>query len=430
MSESDRLALLDVETTLNAVIAWVLILVLASVLVNSFLRRDVDAIVFGGAAIAVITVAAVTYRNPRIMPPWYFVLLICLPVLVEAFDPLPVVTPIVPSIALATLGLLFAVDLHRFTKLRLVPWFAVVLTVLFTLAMAGVLNVVRWTADHVLGTSYFPDGRSQDAMNEAMMIEFVYVLIAGLVAGAIFYAYFRWRAGRPDTRVVDPTVIARPERDDVEGVLLSERLGVPVERQRQLARVMQGLLLVFFLYGVSSRELGIIVNAGIALVITLLPAILERDYQIVIEPGLVLWITVAVFLHALGTGGLYRLIGPWDHLTHTFSTTVVAAGGYATLRAIHLHGRSVYLPRWALFAFTIVFVLAFGVVWEILEFAIDQSALLFGFDPVLAQHGLDDTIMDLVFDAIGAFIVAMWGTIYLTEISSTLADQLELRLGT
>lgn len=54
------------------------------------------------------------------IPPWYFVGLICLPVLWEAFAPRPLMTAVVPSLALATLGLLMAVELHRFTSLRLV----------------------------------------------------------------------------------------------------------------------------------------------------------------------------------------------------------------------------------------------------------------------------------------------------------------------
>ncbi len=82
-----------------------------------------------------------------------------------------------------------------------------------------------------------------------------------------------------------------------------------------------------------------------------------------------------------------------------------------------------------MFAFTIVFVLAMGVVWELLEFAVDQGALLLGMEPILAQHGIDDTIVDMVFNTLGAIIVATWGTVYLTEVSETFADLLEERFG-
>lgn len=192
---------------------------------------------------------------------------------------------------------------------------------------------------------------------------------------------------------------------------------------------MQVVLGLTFGYGLWSRQLPFLVNAGVALAITFVPALLERDYDIPIEPGLALWITSAVFLHVLGSAGLYGLIPPWDTLTHTFSATVVAAAGYATLRAIHLHTPSIHLPPWATFVCTLVFVLAMGVGWELLEFAVDRSALILGLDPVLAQHGIDDTIGDLIFDAVGAVIVATWGTVYLVAVSEHLALQLERRFG-
>ncbi len=116
----------------------------------------------------------------------------------EAFAPQPLVTAVVPSLALATLGLLLAVELHRFTPLRLVPWFAVTLTVLFAMAMGGLLNVLRWSADVLVGTTFLLDGRSQDAINAAVMIELGYVTAAGLLAGAVFYYYFTRIAPEPD----------------------------------------------------------------------------------------------------------------------------------------------------------------------------------------------------------------------------------------
>lgn len=192
---------------------------------------------------------------------------------------------------------------------------------------------------------------------------------------------------------------------------------------------MQAALALLFGYGLWTIRVPVIVNAGIALAITLIPAVLERDYGIPIETGLALWITSAVFLHVLGTVGLYGLFPVWDTITHTLSATVVAAAGYTTLRAIHLHDPSIHLPPEAMFVFTLIIVLAMGVIWEVLEFALDQSALLLGVDPVLAQHGIDDTIIDLIFNAIGAILVAMWGTVYLTTVSKHLADHLEKRFG-
>ncbi|AGB40009.1 hypothetical protein [Natronococcus occultus] len=426
MSEIDRLTALFVESSRNTALSWLLLAVLGASFVGGILLGRYESVLFSGVAIAVIAAPAAKFRDPTLMPPWYFVGLICLPVLWETFAPRPLLTAVVPSLALATLGLLIAVELHRFTSLRLVPWFAITLTVLFTLAMSGLLNIVRWSADVLFGTEFLLDGRAQDAINAAVMIEFIYATIAGLLAGAIFYWYFRTGSAHASPRMAASSA-PRTEDEDVEGVVLSKRLGIAKRRQLQLVRLMQLVLVGVLAYGVWTLELPVATNAALALVITFIPVILDRDYHIAVEPGLALWVTSAVFLHALGTAGLYDAIARWDNLTHTLSATVVAAAGYATLRAIHLHGRNIHLPRWALFAFTVVFVLSMGVVWEILEFFVDQGALRLNVDPVLAQHGIDDTIVDMLFNTLGAIIVATWGTVYLTEISESLAEQLENR---
>ncbi|OVE82881.1 hypothetical protein [Natronolimnobius baerhuensis] len=427
-SDTDRLAALFVESSGNTTLSWLLVLVLCAPLLGGIVLERYEPILFSVVAITLIVLPAITFRDPTVMPPWYFVGLICLPVLWETFAPQPLVTDVVPNLALATLGLLLAVELHRFTSLRLVPWFAVVLTVLFTLAMAGVLSMLRWSADVTFGTTFLLDGRSQDAINAAVMVEFMYATAAGLLAGVIFALYFRSRAGRSDSRM-SASIVSRTDEENVEGVVLSDQLGISVRRQTQLVRAMQVVLVSVLLYGVWTLQLPVTTNAALALVITLVPAVLERDYQISIEPGLALWVTAAVFFHALGTAGLYDAIGPYDHLTHTLSATVVAATGYAAIRAVHLHSESVHLPRWALFSFTLVFILAMGVIWEIFEFFVDQGALMLGLEPILAQHGIDDTVVDMLFNTLGAILVATWGTVYLTEVSEGLATQLEERVG-
>ncbi|SDR05263.1 hypothetical protein [Natronobacterium texcoconense] len=425
MTETDKLAALFVESSRNTVLSWLLVLVLGGSLFGGILLEQYESVLFSAVAIAIIVAPAIAFRDPTVLPPWYFVGLICLPVLWDAFGP-QMATAIVPSLALATLGLLMAVELHRFTPLRLVPWFTVVLTVLFTLAMGGLLNILRWSSDVLFGTAFLLDGRTQDAINAAVMIELIYVTLAGLLAGAIFYAYFHTISGQTDSRTAVPSARQSAE-EDVESVALSERLGISTRRQRQLVRAMQIALVVVLAYGLWTLQLPVITNAILALVITFIPAVLNRDFNITVEPGLALWVTSAVFLHAIGTAGLYDAIATWDHLTHTLSATVVAAAGYATLQALHIHGESIHLPRWAMFAFTLVFILAMGVIWEILEFFVDQGALVLGIDPVLAQHGIDDTIVDMMFNVLGAIIVATWGTVYLTEFSDSLATQLEER---
>ncbi|SEW32164.1 hypothetical protein [Natrinema salifodinae] len=206
------------------------------------------------------------------------------------------------------------------------------------------------------------------------------------------------------------------------------------ERQRQLSYLMELGLVGMLFVGIDRGNGGIVVNTGVALAVTQLPPLLERDYEIPMDPRLTLWITTAVFLHAFGAVGLpgsttnlYRQVWWWDHMTHALSASLVAGAGYATVRAIDEHAEGVYLPRKFVSLFILLFVVAFGVLWEILEFAIALSAEAFGFDAVLTQYGLGDTMLDFVFNSIGALVVALWGGAYLTDVSGAIRERLDAR---
>ncbi|WP_117363545.1 hypothetical protein [Natrarchaeobaculum sulfurireducens] len=432
METTDRLAAMFPESSRNAALSWLLVGLLVLGAIGGGWLEAYASVLFALVAVAVATAPAIRFRDLTVMPPWYFVFLVALPVLWEAFGPQPLVTGIVPALALGTLGLLAVVELHRFTSLRLVPWFSVVLTVVVTLAMIGLLNIFRWTSDTLLGTTFLLDGRSQDAINAAVMIEFSYAVVAGLLAGFVVFVHFRLSDTETHPRVAGSSPPHHDGDDDrsVDAVVLSDRLGIPIARQRALTRAMQLVLVGIFVYGLFVRDLPVLTNAALAIAITFIPALLRRNYALPIEPGLALWVASAVFFHTLGTVALYDAIAPYDHLTHTLSASVVAAAGYAVLRAIHLHERSIHLPPWAMFTFLIAFILAIGVIWEILEFIVDQGALALGMEPVLAQHGIDDTIVDMIFNVVGALLVATWGTLYLVELSEALAALLEDRLGT
>ncbi|MDZ7850439.1 MAG: hypothetical protein U5K70_06395 [Halodesulfurarchaeum sp.] len=213
-----------------------------------------------------------------------------------------------------------------------------------------------------------------------------------------------------------------------------ERLSISRQRQTQLSRLMQLSLVGFLFVGFYETDVGIMVNSGFGLAITALPAVLERDFEIPMDAGLTLWITAAVFLHAFGTIGLpwmdmsfYQAIGWWDHLTHALSSSLVAGAGYATVRALQAHTREIELPPTVQFTFIIVLVVAFGVVWEVAEFVLAELSLLLGAEPVLTQYGVGDTMLDLVFNTVGAVIVAGLGTARIEPVTRAIGRRLETR---
>jgi hypothetical protein len=169
----------------NAVIAWLLVAVLALVFVDSALDFDRQWMVFVAAVGAIVLVPPVAFREWRVMLPWELLVLALLPILVRGLFGGTLGT-FATYFALAALALVVVVELHLFTELEVTDWFAVVLVVLTTLASGAAWAVVRWNFDQYLGTSYLSD-------NHALMMEFVWVTLAGFAAGVLFDAYFRRR---------------------------------------------------------------------------------------------------------------------------------------------------------------------------------------------------------------------------------------------
>ena len=126
-----------------------------------------------------------------------------------------------------------------------------------------------------------------------------------------------------------------------------------------------------------------------------------------------------VAAHALPVG---LVVQP---LTHGLSATVVAAVGYATTRALDVHTDDVSFPPEFTVVFVFLFVLAFGVFWEVVEFSLGGLAAVVGSGSVLAQYGLEDTMLDLIFDTAGAAVVAIWGGARLGGVVTALAARLD-----
>ena len=204
------------------------------------------------------------------------------------------------------------------------------------------------------------------------------------------------------------------------------RATMPTATKRGLARTMQAVLVVLIGYGVWVGEPKTVTNGAAALAITFAPAVIERNYRVPIDPFLAFWLTTAVFLHTLGSAGLYASVGWWDHLTHATSASIIAAIGYILVRAIDAHHDEIVLPRRFFVVFVVSFVLAFGVLWELFEYGLDVLAATTGIEMPLAQHGLDDTVKDLVFNSIGALIVGVWGQAYLTGVGERALNRLPL----
>jgi hypothetical protein len=174
------------DTKVNMYLSWILILPVLAVFVESILTFDIVWIGFSGLILSILVLPAAVHRDFRVMVPWELVLIGSIPVLVRALNISILANQVATYTAMAALALIIAVELNVFTEVTFSHGFAVLFTVIATLAVAGVWAVLRFNADIYLGTSYL-------TTNEALMEEYINAALAGIIAGIVFDTYFTRR---------------------------------------------------------------------------------------------------------------------------------------------------------------------------------------------------------------------------------------------
>lgn len=145
----------------------------------------------------------------------------------------------------------------------------------------------------------------------------------------------------------------------------------------------------------------------LAVLLSLTPSIIERNYRIQLPFELDLLITLAIFSHTfLGEWLMfYERVWMWDKFLHFFNSAVVAILAFVAVYSLH-YTKKLRLTVPFVGFFTLIFSGAMGAVWEIIEFWVD---ILFN---QTMQGGLNDTMWDLMYDLIGGGIIAVLGMIY------------------
>jgi hypothetical protein len=205
-SAEDVLARLFRSGRTNAILAWLLVAVLVVVFVESLWDVDRLWMAFVATTAAIVLLPPVAHREWRVMLPWELLVLALLPILARA-NAGGELGLFAYYLSVAALALLITVELHMFTRLQMTHWFAILFVVMATMASTAAWTVVRWNMDRTFGTDLLgdlqergadllpPGHTAQEAANAGLMVEWVYVTLAGVAAGVLFDAYFK-RRGR------------------------------------------------------------------------------------------------------------------------------------------------------------------------------------------------------------------------------------------
>lgn len=163
----------------------------------------------------------------------------------------------------------------------------------------------------------------------------------------------------------------------------------------------------------------------LAFLLTFLPFLISRQFKIILPIGIqtiiVLFIYASIFLGEVR--GYYTHFWWWDSLLHLFSGLALGFVGFLILYIIYKKGKFQADPFLIVF-FSFCFALALGTLWEIFEFFMDLS---FGLNMQRARNleeiyghfdtrlGVRDTMVDLILNAIGAFLASLAGYFYLKK---------------
>ena len=408
-------------------LCWGLLAVIFLIVAYDLWTSGYVGVVLGLGVLVVIIGPSITYRSMDILVPWQVLLVAVIALLARQAISWEPVQFVGNYLVIATIALVLAVEIHKFTRVEMNRLFATVFVAMVTMTVATAWALGRWGVDLMLGTGFIPS-------NEALMWELIAATAVGIGAGVIFDLYFR-RLTHKEVSLSDdePSADSKRESEDESEADshdhnepdLSKRLGLSERRQRQLVRALQLGIVATIGVGLLELDLAIVLTGIFSLGVTFLPAIFQRNPRVSMDVALVLWISATVFLHTLGTAFFYGESFWWHNVTHTVSGSLVAAIGYGTFRGIDEYTSVVRFPSRFMFVLILLFVVTIGVLWEIMEFATDGLMLALGAEPVLAQHGLDDTMTDMLFNSFGAIVVATWGTAYLTGFVTDLRQQFD-----
>ncbi|NMA10522.1 hypothetical protein L21_0772 [Methanoculleus chikugoensis] len=179
-----------------------------------------------------------------------------------------------------------------------------------------------------------------------------------------------------------------------------------------LAYLFQFLIAANILIALSLGEYSQVFTGVIGLFLTLVPAIATRRWSITLPWQVNLLIAFLLYLHVAGEiQGYYLLYYPYyDKIAHLIAGITVSILAFAIVLLLDRFSR-LNLSRGMIVGFIIITAMAMEGFWEIYEWIFDT------FLGTNLQHGLDDTMLDMIFVLVGSVIVALAGNRYLSRFS-------------
>ncbi len=166
-----------------------------------------------------------------------------------------------------------------------------------------------------------------------------------------------------------------------------------------------------------------LVQCILGIVALILPSVISKKYKVQIPTNMyllyVIFLYAAIFLGEVRN--FYYQVPYWDTVLHTFSGAMIGALGFSFISLLN-NEENIHLQLTPFFVafFAFCFALTLGVVWEVYEYTFDgvlglnmQKFALEDGTQLVGRLALQDTMKDLIVDAIGSFVMSVIGYISL-----------------
>lgn len=178
-----------------------------------------------------------------------------------------------------------------------------------------------------------------------------------------------------------------------------------------LAYFFQALIALNVIHAFFIGEYQAMFTGLMMFILTMIPYIIAKRMNVTFPWFVFLLIAMALWFHTAGyIQGYYITFYPYyDKIAHLVSGTAVALLGFLGVIFLDKYW-NMNLKTPFIIGFTIIFGMALAGFWEIYEYLIDMF-----FGGSLAgpmQHGLDDTMLDMMFVLAGSIIVSVIAVFY------------------
>ena len=175
-----------------------------------------------------------------------------------------------------------------------------------------------------------------------------------------------------------------------------------------ISTLMQISILAVAGHAFATAKWSVSFSGVVVLLLTFVPALIERKFRLRLPVEVTTFVCIFLFAsYVLGeVSDFYEQLWWWDLLLHGLSAFVTGLIGFMAVYGFYVTNRVQIAPVYfAIISFACA--VTVGTIWEIFEYAMDQS---FGFN--MQKSGLHDTMTDLIVNGICALAAALVGFYY------------------